>query len=202
MSGRKQFNVTDALDRAMRVFWECGYADTSLNALESATGLARSSLYSTFGGKDALFRQCLERYAATYGARYEQALTTYAGEPVRAIEAYFDVVLARIADPAVPKGCLIAQSAAQSANLREEGSKQVRALLDTQRRRVRAALADSGAEPRILDELAGFVVAVQQSLAVLSCAGSSDAELRVVVRLACRTVADTLTRTEPGRQSA
>lgn len=65
MSGRKQFDVDTALDQAMRVFWERGYTDASLDVVGSATGLGRGSLYGTFGGKDALFRQCLDRYAST-----------------------------------------------------------------------------------------------------------------------------------------
>ncbi|MFG2346980.1 hypothetical protein [Streptomyces phaeochromogenes] len=60
--------------------------------------------------------------------------------------------------------------------------------------RRRPALADSSADARTLDELATFVVAVNQSLAVLSRAGTSDAELRTVTRLACTTVADSLAR--------
>ncbi|MEU8472589.1 hypothetical protein AB0F30_32685 [Streptomyces sp. NPDC029006] len=71
---------------------------------------------------------------------------------------------------------------------------QVRGLLDTQRQRIRAALADSSAGTRTLDELTTFIVAVNQSLAVLSRAGASDAELRSIARLACTTVADTLAR--------
>ncbi|MEV2211342.1 hypothetical protein AB0H86_07680 [Streptomyces sp. NPDC050997] len=114
---------------------------------------------------------------------------------MRAVEAFFDVILGRIADPSAPVGCLIAQSAAQSLTLKEENSVQVRALLDMQRQRIRAALADSSADSRTLDELATFVVAVNQSLAVLSRAGTSDADLRSVARLACTTVADTLART-------
>ncbi|MER8160523.1 TetR/AcrR family transcriptional regulator [Streptomyces sp. NPDC094472] len=195
MSGRKQFDVGMALDQAMRVFWQRGYADASLDALASATGLGRGSLYGTFGNKDTLFRQCLDRYVSIYGARYEQALAAYPGDPVRAVEAFFDVILARIADPAVPTGCLIAQSATQSLTLKEENGAKVRGLLDLQHRRVREALAHSSADPQVLDELATYVVAVNQSLAVLSRAGTSDAQLRAVVRLACTTVADTLART-------
>ncbi|WP_330284970.1 TetR/AcrR family transcriptional regulator [Streptomyces sp. NBC_00588] len=194
MSGRKQFDVTAALDRAMHVFWQRGYADASLEALTSATGLGRGSFYGAFGGKDALFRESLDRYAATYGARYEQALAAHPGEPVRAVEAFFDVVLARIADPSVPTGCLIAQSATQAPVLKDDNAAHVRMLLDRQRERVRAALVDSPADPSVLDELATYVVAVNQSLAVLSRAGATDAELRTVVRLACRTVADSLDR--------
>ncbi|MFB6436169.1 TetR/AcrR family transcriptional regulator [Streptomyces sp. NPDC056411] len=198
MSGRKQFDVDQALDQAMRVFWQRGYADASLDALGSATGLGRGSLYGTFGGKDALFRQCLDRYASMYGARYEEALAAHPDDPVRAVEAFFEVVLARIADPGVPGGCLVAQSAAQSPTLKEERRTQVRALLDTQRARVHEALASSSAPPQVRDELATYVVAVSQSLAVLSRAGTPDGELRSVARLACTTVSDTLARAAGG----
>ncbi|WP_077191556.1 TetR/AcrR family transcriptional regulator [Streptomyces lydicus] len=198
MSGRKQFEVGAALDQAMRVFWQRGYADASLDALGSATGLGRGSLYGTFGNKDALFRQCLDRYAALYGTRYEQALAAHPGDPVRAVHAFFDVTLARIADPEVPTGCLIAQSAAQSPTLKEENSARVRGLLDAQHRRVREALTGSPADPQVLDELATYIVAVNQSLAVLSRAGTPDPELRSVARLACTTVADTLARAASG----
>ncbi|MFB8272120.1 TetR/AcrR family transcriptional regulator [Streptomyces sp. NPDC055955] len=194
MSGRKQFDTSAALDQAMRVFWQRGYADASLDALGSATGLGRGSLYGAFGNKDALFGKCLDRYASIYGAQYEQALASHSGDPVRAVEAFFDVILGRIADPSVPVGCLIVQSAAQSMTLKEESGAQVRGLLDMQRQRVRAALEDSSVDSRTLDELATFVVAVNQSLAVLSRAGTSGAELRSVTRLACTTVADTLAR--------
>lgn len=197
VSGRKQFDISAALDQAMQVFWQRGYADASLDALGSATGLGRGSLYGAFGNKDALFGQCLDRYASIYGTQYEQALAAHPGDPVRAVEAFFGVVLGRIADPSVPSGCLIAQSAAQSPTLKEENSAQVRGLLDVQRQRVRTALADSSADTRTLDELAVFVVAVNQSLAVLSRAGAPDAELRSVARLACTTVADTLARAVP-----
>ncbi len=115
------------------------------------------------------------------------------GEAVE-VNAFFDVTLARIADPEVPTGCLIAQSAAQSPTLQAENGARVRDLLDAQHRRVRAALTDSPADPQVLDELATYVVAVNQSLAVLSRAGRPDPELRSVARLACTTVADTLAR--------
>ncbi|TDD93356.1 TetR/AcrR family transcriptional regulator [Actinomadura rubrisoli] len=194
MPGRKQFDVNAVLDQAMRVFWQRGYADASLDALGSATGLGRGSLYGAFGNKDALFRKCLDHYSSIYGTQYERALAAYPGDPVRAVEAFFDVILTRIADPSVPTGCLIAQSAAQSPTLNEENGTRIRGLLDVQRRRVREALAGASADAQVLDELATFVVAVNQSLAVLSRARVPDAQLRSVASLACTTVADTLAR--------
>ncbi|MEW2167980.1 TetR/AcrR family transcriptional regulator [Streptomyces sp. NPDC007084] len=194
MAGRKQFDVDEALEQAMRVFWQRGYADTSLDALGAATRLGRGSLYGTFGGKDALFRRCLDRYSATYADAYESALAGNAGDPVRAVEAFFDVALARIADPAVPLGCLIAQSAMQTPVLEEESGAHVRAKVAAQRGRVRGALEGAPAAPEVLDSLAAYVVAVNQGIALMSRAGTPVAELRTVARLARTTVADTLGR--------
>jgi AcrR family transcriptional regulator len=196
VSGRKQFDVDRALDQAMGVFWEHSYADASLELLTTATGLGRGSLYGAFGDKDALFRRALDRYSAVWSARYEAALGAYPDDPARAIEAFFDVALARIADPDLPGGCFIAQSALQSPNLTPASRTHVRALLDRQRALVRGALTTRGtgvdADAGDLDELAAYVVAVNQSLAVLSRSGSPGAELRAVVRLAVETVAHRL----------
>jgi TetR/AcrR family transcriptional repressor of nem operon len=52
----------------MNLFWEKGYDSVGIAELETATGLNRSSLYNTFGSKDALFALALERYSQTLGA--------------------------------------------------------------------------------------------------------------------------------------
>lgn len=192
MSGRKQFDVEAALDRAMVVFWQRGYAEASLDLLGAATGLGRGSLYGTFGGKAALFRSCLDRYSAVYSSQFELALAAHPGQPVKAVQAFFGVVLDRIADPAVPDGCLIAQSAAQVPLLDGDSRSQVQTLLGTQRARVREALAGPQVDTEQIDDLASYVVAVNQALAVMSRAGSSDAELRSIARIATATVASAL----------
>jgi AcrR family transcriptional regulator len=196
MAGRKQFDVDEALDRAMTLFWERGYAESSLDALCSATGLGRGSLYSTFHGKDELFRQALDRYGTRNGERFDTALETHAGDPAAAVRAFLGITVDRISDPAVPNGCLIAQSAIESDTLSAESAERVRTLVDLQRRRIRTAL---GNPPHLsnqeLDELAAFVVATNQGIAVMSRAGASEAELRAIAELAAGTVATTLGRT-------
>nr|WP_203686501.1 TetR/AcrR family transcriptional regulator [Streptomyces sp. SID14515] len=178
----------------MHVFWLRGYADASLDALGSATGLGRGSFYGAFGSKDALFSRCLDRYSSFYGAQYEQALRAHPGEPARIVEDFLAVTLRRIADPAVPAGCLIAQSLAQLPVLPPDSGAHVRKLLDAQRARVRAAFTALDAEDHVLDELATYAVAVNQSLAVLSRAGVPDAELHSVAALAARTAEGALAR--------
>jgi AcrR family transcriptional regulator len=58
----KQFNREGVLEKALPVFWRCGFADTSLQALEQATGVNKSGLYAEFKGKEDLFVQSLQYY--------------------------------------------------------------------------------------------------------------------------------------------
>lgn len=67
MGRTKSFDRNDVLDKAVRLFWAKGFADTSLHDLERATGVNRSGLYSDFKDKDDLFSQSLKRYATTNG---------------------------------------------------------------------------------------------------------------------------------------
>jgi AcrR family transcriptional regulator len=46
----------------MHVFWKHGFADTSLQELERATGVNKSGLYTEFRDKEDLFVACLRYY--------------------------------------------------------------------------------------------------------------------------------------------
>ncbi len=181
MAGKKQFDMDTALDAAMVQFWRAGYAATSVDDLSRATGLNRSSIYSSLGDKDALFLRCLDRYAARYGEKYDAALSCAASEPLAAVRAFFDVTLKRIADPELPDGCLIAQSAMAIPMLSPAVAAHTKESLDFQRSRLRAALKAGRLPDQDADAFAEHMAAVNQSLAVMSRAGASTAQLASVV---------------------
>src|ERR1700712_1130100 len=58
----RKFNRVEVLEKAIPVFWEHGFADTSLADLEAATGVNRSGLYSEFRDKEDLFLASLSHY--------------------------------------------------------------------------------------------------------------------------------------------
>src|SRR5690349_1236550 len=148
MAGRKKFDVDEALRGAMHVFWRWGYSDASIDRLTQGTGLGRSSLYATFGDKSELFRKSLDRYAQTYSPLYRQALSGPHSGPGAVVAAYLQVTLNRIADPAVPDGCLLTLSAAQLPALDAEGQSMVRAMIDELRTLLEQALRAAGADER------------------------------------------------------
>ncbi|MFI5663506.1 TetR/AcrR family transcriptional regulator [Streptomyces sp. NPDC051684] len=181
MAGKKQFDMDAALDAAMVQFWRSGYADTSLDALSRATGLNRSSIYSSLGDKDALFLRCLDRYAARYGEKYDDALSCATSDPVAAVRAFFDVTLERIVHPEVPDGCLITQSTMAIPALNPGVAAHTTKTLDLQHRRLHAALKAGQLPEQHAESFAVHVMAVNQSLAVMSRAGASPAQLRSIV---------------------
>lgn len=181
MAGKKQFDTDTALDAAMIQFWRAGYADTSVDDLSRATGLNRSSLYSSLGDKDTLFLRCLDRYAARYGDKYDAALSCAASDPLAAVRAFFDVTLARIADPELPDGCLVAQSAMAIPVLSQRVAARTKEALGFQRLRLRAALKAGRLTDQDADAFAEHVAAVNQSLAVMSRTGASPAQLLAIV---------------------
>src|ERR1700730_12735571 len=62
MGRPKQFNREGVLYRAIPVFWKHGFANTTLQHLEQATGVNKSGLYSEFKDKEDLFMQSLRYY--------------------------------------------------------------------------------------------------------------------------------------------
>lgn len=186
MAGRKQFDVDEALRRAMLVFWRWGWSEASIDRLTEGTGLGRGSLYATFGGKSALFRKSLERYAQTYHPQYAQALSGPHSNPGAVVAAYLQVTLNRIADPAVPDGCLLTLSAAQFPALDAEGQAMVRAMISGLRAMLEQAVRAAGAGDQEAAELALCTLATNKSLAVLSRVGFSADDLATVAAVAAR----------------
>src|ERR1700683_3110377 len=62
MARSKEFDEKQALAAAVDVFWRQGYENTSLEALMREMGIARQSLYDTFGDKRALYLKALAYY--------------------------------------------------------------------------------------------------------------------------------------------
>jgi AcrR family transcriptional regulator len=58
------------LEKAMPVFWKHGFADTSLQELERATGVNKSGLYTEFRDKGNLFVREISSMTASDAARY------------------------------------------------------------------------------------------------------------------------------------
>ena len=106
------FDVDEALEHAMRVFWAQGYEGASLTDLTRAMGITKTSMYAAFGNKEQLFRKALQRYGegpASYATR------AMAQPTARAVaEAFLRGAVNATTRPDAPAGCLTVQGALAS----------------------------------------------------------------------------------------
>src|SRR5712671_3812837 len=105
----RAFDVDEALDQALKVFWRKGYEGTSLPDLTRAMGINRPSLYAAFGNKEELFRKALARYVEGPAAYVREALNEATARAVA--ERLLGGATELLTDPRNPRGCLAVQGA-------------------------------------------------------------------------------------------
>src|SRR5260370_9222577 len=83
------FDVDQAIDQALQLFWRNGYEGTTVSDLTAALRINRPSLYAAFGSKEELFRRALERYVAGPGKVSSSLESPTAREPVSRLIRYY-----------------------------------------------------------------------------------------------------------------
>jgi AcrR family transcriptional regulator len=183
----RNFDIDDALDRALRVFWSRGYEGTSLPDLTKAMGISRPSLYAAFGNKESLFRKSLDRYAQGPAAYLREALEKPTARAVaeRLVRGAIDL----LTDPQNPRGCLLVQGALSCSKEAEPVRRELAARRAASeaaiRKRFKRAIAEgdlpSGADAATL---ARYLATVNLGMAVLAAGGATRRELLKVAKTA------------------
>ena len=110
MPWEKSFTESDVIEQAMNVFWEKGYAATSISDITEAAGIKRGSLYNAFEGKHDLFVRALLKYGGDRRTNRLQMLETV-DDPREAITMFFDSLVKATLDDPDRKGCLLFNTA-------------------------------------------------------------------------------------------
>ena len=111
----RSFDKDNALDSAMRVFWQNGYPGTSLTDLTNVMGINKSSLYAAFGNKEELFNQAIECYLNKHGAVHSAELFKTELSLKERIRNYLLSISKMLTNPDLPKGCFICHSTSEVA---------------------------------------------------------------------------------------
>ena len=141
MGRPRKFNREGVLDRAIPVFWKQGFANTTVQHLEQATGVNKSGLYAEFKDKEDLFLASLERYVETHGAEILTAQPLGWGN----IERFLRLGFGRDDDQ---RGCLAVNSMRELAGLPAEAQK---IISDGQQKLTRLLIKNIQAEEPKLD---------------------------------------------------
>jgi TetR/AcrR family transcriptional regulator, transcriptional repressor for nem operon len=148
MGRRKTYDRVEVTDRAMQLFWERGYHDTSTRDLTEAMGINAYSLYAEFGSKQQLYDDAMDHYQQTVVTQHFGRLEAEAAslEDVVAVLRYFgggeDVLSST-------RGCLACNAAVELAPTPEAS----RASTDRYVARVAAAFGNALRNARTSGEL-------------------------------------------------
>ncbi len=129
MARPKAFDTTEALDRAMLVFWARGFAATSLDDLTIAMGISRSSFYDTFGSKHDLFLAAIAYHNETVLPRRLAALDAGAIGVKQAISMVFSNIVDDIVAGAENGGSFLANIACEVAPADRQATRAIAAGL-------------------------------------------------------------------------
>ena len=115
MARTKEFDPDAALQRALELFWERGYEATSMADLVEHLGVARASIYATFGGKHELYLKALERYVRVGDPASSTALSQ-PGPALPAVRALVERVRRRSRRATSDRrGCMVVNTAVELA---------------------------------------------------------------------------------------
>ncbi len=113
MPRKKEFDPDKALAKAMAIFWRLGYENASLELLLREMGIAKQSLYDTFGDKRGLYMKALAHYRRQTNDGLRQLFA--AGRPVKEVFAKLLFGLSAESKQEHERGCLLL-----SANLERD----------------------------------------------------------------------------------
>ncbi|KJK40114.1 TetR family transcriptional regulator [Lentzea aerocolonigenes] len=112
----KHFDPDTVLDSVMGLFWRQGAASTGIQDIVTATGVNRSSLYSTFGGKHELYLAALHRYVD----HRSQPVFAQLADDSRGLPAIADffarLIKTRCSGEHARWGCMVANAHANGEN--------------------------------------------------------------------------------------
>ncbi|QQQ78266.1 TetR/AcrR family transcriptional regulator [Saccharothrix sp. 6-C] len=150
----KHFDPEAVLDSVEELFWRRGASTTGVQDIVSATGVNRSSLYATFGGKRELYVAALRRYAdRRSGPVFRRLAEDDRGLP--AIADFFRALIGvRCAGEHARWGCMVTNAHAGAEN----DDPDVRAVLHDHHDRLRAAMGAALERARAAGELRPGVV--------------------------------------------
>jgi TetR/AcrR family transcriptional regulator, transcriptional repressor for nem operon len=185
----KHFDPDATLETVVRLFWRQGVASTGIQDVVTATGLNRSSLYATFGGKQELYLAALRRYLEQRSQpMFRRLAEDERGLP--AISEFFGgLIEARCSGEYARWGCMVSNAHAGAENSDPE----VRAVLDQHHRELReamyAALVTADREGQLApgtgpDASADLLALLAYGVNLRSRAGADAATLRKTVAAA------------------
>ena len=181
----RKFDENQAVAAAMNLFWQKGFAATSLDDLSEATGINRPSLYNAFGDKEAIYRRSLQMMRG----HMQQAAQETLGKPSlrEALIGFYSAAIDVYVSTEPQAGCFVFCTAPAEAINHPDLQEDLRDILaeidDVFHRRFALAIDDQEL-PDSFDAKAAakLAQALLHSIALRARAGETKSSLRKFAR--------------------
>jgi TetR/AcrR family transcriptional repressor of nem operon len=178
----KEFEPETALGRALELFWQRGYEATSIADLVAHLGVARASIYATFGSKHDLYLKALRRYLDTRDAE-PVAILSRQGPALPAIRALVEMYVDATLHDENGRGCMVVNAAVERAGCDEDAARLVQRSWDSLETALTMAFTRARTEGELPADrdpraLARFLVVFLQGIRVLGRADADPARIR------------------------
>ena len=186
----REFELDEAVRKAMQVFWDRGYHDASLPDLLDGMELSRGSFYKAFVDKRGVYLRALDAYIEDAVRSVGETLHSNPS-PKAAIRDAFSQQVDQASGPEGLRGCFVVFAAVEMLPEDKEVAPRIfqlfRRLQDLYAAAIIRAQALGEIDPE-LDErtLARFLVCQIQGMRVLAKAGADRDETRAMVELALK----------------
>jgi TetR/AcrR family transcriptional regulator, transcriptional repressor for nem operon len=187
MARTKEFDKERALASAMDVFWRSGYENTSMEDLMGEMGIAKQSLYDTFGDKRALYLKAM----AFYRKQTNSSLRELLASAPTVEEGFTRILLGLVAESREQhaRGCLLlsanmerAVDDEEIARFLQDNQAEVESIfIEALRRGQTGGELHNGADA---GALAKFFVATIQGMRAMARLKSDRRALRQVAKIA------------------
>ena len=186
MARPREFDVDEALDAAMQVFWEKGYQGSSLSELLKAMKIARGSLYKAFKDKRSIYLLALERYEQKIVDDALAALEDQSnGTLIERVRNLLMRAVIAVEDTGDRRGCLLCNAAVDLL----PGDPETRGIVYQMVHKIEIALdrvitsygSDNGWSVNKCERLALMINTNYMGLRMMAKAGYSSEQLRKII---------------------
>ncbi|RCK27783.1 TetR/AcrR family transcriptional regulator [Thalassospira lucentensis] len=188
----REYDLEEALDRAIRVFSERGFHAASIGDLTEAMELTQGSIYKAFKDKRAVFLAAFDRYVAVRAERLAEATRT-AKTGLDRIRKLLTFYVESAHGLEGMQGCLIVGSAAELAVFDDEVARKVAAALDRNEVLIAEFIRQGqqdGSIPSRVDRTATarFILCLLQGMRIIGKTGRARKDMAAVMEVAMRIV--------------
>ena len=182
------FHRTEALNQALKLFWDQGYEGTTFDQLTQAMGISPSSFYNSFGSKEQLYKEATDAYLNVSEAWFAGSLFDTA-DTREALKKLLDTTAVEFTRRSHPLGCMISLAGThlppELSSVRETMIGHRADAEEMMAQRLRKGVKD-GHLPADIDvpALAAFYSAVTRGMAVQARDGAGPQKLKAIADVA------------------